>query len=100
MLDLAAIKNELNITYDDPQVDDKVAGILARSENHVRELCAIPSEAEFTFTEEQLVRDCCRYTFNEVFAAFNSDYIEVINGCRSKRLAAAFAEDNDDEQGE
>lgn len=91
MLDLAAIKNELNVTYDDPRVDDKIAGIITRAEYHIREICAIPEDDEFTPSEEQLARDCCRYIYNEVFAAFETDHMGTINGCRAKRLAAGFA---------
>ena len=97
MIDLAALKNELNITYDDPRIDDKVARIISQAEYSVKEWCAVPADAEFTPAEERLVFDCCRYIYNEVFAAFESDYIATINGCRSKRLAAGFVPETGDE---
>lgn len=96
MLDLAAIKNDLNVTYDDPRVDDKIAAIITRAEYHIREICAIPEGDELTPTEEQLTRDCCRYIYNEVFAAFESDHMGTINGCRARRLAAGYAAASED----
>jgi hypothetical protein len=91
MLDLAAIKNELDKTYDDPRIDDKVAGILARAEAHIRKICAVPAGADLEPTEEQIVIDCCRYIDNNAFEDFDNNFMGVINGCRSAREAAAFA---------
>ena len=91
MLDLAAIKNSLDKTYEDPRIDEKVAGILARAEAHIRKICAVPANADLELTEEQLVIDCCRYIDNNAFEDFDINFMGVINGCRSAREAAAFA---------
>ena len=87
MIDLATVKNELQITYDDPAVDDRICGIMTRAESHVRELIAAEADSELTGTEEQLFLDCCRYIFNGAFEAFDTNLLGTINQCRAKRLA-------------
>lgn len=91
MLDLAAVKNELDVTYNDQRIDDKIAGIFARAESHIRKVCSVSAEAELEPDEEQLVLDCCRYIFNGAFEDFDTNFMGVINGCRAARLAAGYA---------
>ena len=85
MITLEDVKNYLNITYEDEDVDTKLTGILARADSNVRDLAAIAEGAELTPTEEQLVLDACRYIWNDAFEDFSGNFISVINGVRAKR---------------
>ena len=85
MITLEDVKNYLNITYEDQDVDTKLTGILARADSSVRDLAAIAEGAELTPTEEQLVLDACRYIWNDAFEDFSGNFMSVINGVRAKR---------------
>lgn len=85
MITLEDVKNYLNITYEDQDVDTKLTGILARADSNVRDLAAVAEGAELTPTEEQLVLDACRYIWNDAFEDFSRNFMSVINGARAKR---------------
>ena len=85
MITLEDVKNYLNVTYEDQDVDTKLTGILARADSNVRDLAAVAEGAELTPTEEQLVLDACRYIWNDAFEDFSGNFMSVINGARAKR---------------
>lgn len=95
MLELSDVKNYLNITYEDEDIDAKLSGILSRADSHVRKLSAVSTEEELNPDEEQLVLDCCRYIFNDAFEDFDTNFMPVINGCRAARQIAAMESEND-----
>jgi len=88
-MELTDVKNYLNITYEDEDIDRKLEGIVRRAESHIREVTAA-EENELTDTESQLVLDCCRYIFNDAFEDFDGNFLGVINGARAKRETAAM----------
>lgn len=102
MIDLADVKNELGVTYDDPAVDDRIARIIERADSHIRSVVGAESEDVLSGTEEQLVFDCCRYIYNGAFEDFDNNFCGAINGARAARLAKsvelpdAEPEDGDD----
>lgn len=85
MITLEDVKNYLNATYEDEDVDTKLTGILTRADSNVRDLVAAAASAELTPTEEQLVLDACRYIWNDAFEDFSGNFLSVINGARAKR---------------
>lgn len=88
-MELSEVRNYLNITYDDEEIDRKLEGILKRAESHIRDVTAA-EDNELTDTESQLVLDCCRYIFNDAFEDFDGNFLGVINGARAKREIAAM----------
>ena len=93
-MELSDVKNYLNITYEDEDIDRNLTGIINRAEAHVRELTAA-EENELTDTESQLVLDCCRYIWNDAFEDFSNNFLGTINGARAKReIAAAGVDDS------
>ena len=94
MITFSDVKNYLNITYEDEDINTKLSGILSRADSHVRKVSAVKNENELTPDEEQLVLDCCRYIFNDAFEDFDRNFMPVINGCRGARQVAELESDN------
>lgn len=84
------VKNYLNVTYDDEDIDTKLAGILTRADVYIRNVVAAGSEDTLTEIENQLILDACRYIFNDAFEDFTRNFLTEINGARSLRLIAAL----------
>ena len=99
MLTLAEVKNYLNVTYEDEDVDAKLTGILTRADYKVRDLVAASADAELTPSEEQLVLDACRYFFNDAAEDFETNFQGDINGARGKRQVAAMVAEEADNGG-
>ena len=94
MLELSDVKNYLNITYEDEDIDTKLSGILSRADSHIRKVTAVSAEEELNPDEEQLILDCCRYIFNDAFEDFDNNFMPTINGCRAARQVAAMESDD------
>lgn len=90
MLTLDDVKNYLNITYEDEDVNSKLSGIMTRADYKIRDLVAAAADAELTPSEEQLVLDLCRYIFNDAAEDFEKNFQGDINGARGKRQVAAM----------
>lgn len=89
MITLDDLKNYLNITYTDQDVDAKLAGILARADKYVRSRTSAAANDTLTETEEQLVYDACRYMFNDAFEDFEGNYMHILTAERAARQVAA-----------
>lgn len=87
---LEEVKNYLNITYDDEDIDAKLTGIINRADAYIRNVVAAGADDTLTETENQLVLDACRYIFNDAFEDFTRNFLTEINGARSLRLIAAL----------
>lgn len=89
-LTLDNVKNYLNVTYDDEDIDTKLTGILSRADVYIRNVVAAGANDTLTEVENQLVLDACRYIFNDAFEDFARNFLTEINGARSLRLIAAL----------
>lgn len=92
---LEEVKNYLNITYDDEDIDEKLTGIINRADAYIRNVVAAGSEDTLTEIENQLMLDACRYIFNDAFEDFTRNFLTEINGARSLRLIAAMPPDSE-----
>lgn len=89
MISLDDLKNYLNITYEDQDIDAKLTGILARADKYVRSRTAAAAGDALTDTEEQLVYDACRYMFNDAFEDFEGNFMHILTAERAVRQVAA-----------
>ena len=90
MVDIAEVKNYLNRTYDDPESDKKLQGIMKRAESKVRKLIGAVNGEELDPDEEQLFLDCCRYLDNNAAEEFDVNFRETINSLRYARSVAGM----------
>lgn len=90
---LAAVRNYLDITYDDEAGDVKLAGIIARGQKYLNRVAG----ETIDYTEEddarQLLFDYCRYVrsgaFEDFARNFQSELIALQNSRGLKHYAAS-----------
>lgn len=70
MIGLPEIKNYLNITWDDPLLDNKITGIAERAERIISDYAG--AEVDFLADQKaaQLALDCIRYIYNNAYEDF------------------------------
>ena len=98
MITLESLKNYLNITYEDEDIDRKLTAILVRADKYVRSRTAEEPTEELTEVEEQLVYDTCRYIFNDAFEDFESNFMSLLTAERALRQVKAAEREAADEE--
>lgn len=96
MVTLEDLKNELDITYNDPQTDRKLTGIMRRAESKIRKYTGIDEETELNPEEDELFINYCRYAFNNALEMFETNYQREINEARAVRMVEAMAAAEED----
>lgn len=95
------LKDYLDITWDDSHTDAKLGGILARAQD---KLCAYAGSDSVEFgdgtTEQQLLLDLCRYTYNNASEDFEQNYKADLLMLRAKYATIDPEEVADDETDE
>lgn len=94
---IETVKNYLDITWDDSHTNTKISGILARAQ---AKICAYAGSDSVDFgdgtTEQQLLLDLCRYTYNNASEDFEQNYKSDLLMLRAKY--ATLEESDQDEQ--
>ena len=98
MITIIEVKNYLNITYRDNDIDAKIKGILQRAEARIRNRVGISSDTKLTETEEQLVLDCCRYLFNDAAEIFEDNFMVDLETARNNRMIEAYRAEKEAEK--
>lgn len=100
MLSLEDVKNELDITFDDPRNDRKITAIMRRAESKIRKYVGVDEETELNLEEEALIVNYCRYDYNNALEMFETNFQREINEARSVRVVeAALTEESEGEDG-
>lgn len=75
---LAAVKNYLDITWDDPDGDTKLSGIIARGMRYLNK--AAGAELDYTIEDKprELLMDYCRYVRSNALDEFQRNYLHEL----------------------
>ena len=75
---LAAVKNYLDITWDDPDGDTKLSGIIARGIRYLDK--AAGAELDYTIEDKprELLMDYCRYVRSNALDEFQQNYLHEL----------------------
>lgn len=75
---LAAVKNYLDITWDDPDGDTKLSGIIARGMRYLDK--AAGAELDYTIEDKprELLMDYCRYVRSNALDEFQRNYLHEL----------------------
>lgn len=75
---LAAVKNYLDITWDDPDGDTKLSGIIARGMRYLDK--AAGAELDYTIEDKprELLMDYCRYVRSNALDEFQQNYLHEL----------------------
>ena len=98
---LETLRNELDITRDDPKTNLKLSDILRRAQSTLNEYAGeeIDFEDETTW-EAQLLLDCCRYMWNHAFEDFETNFRSQLISLRAKRQVRDYAASQSDAETE
>jgi hypothetical protein len=90
---LTAVRNYLDITWEDPAGDEKLSGIIARGIKYIDSVAG----TELDYTEEdkprELLFDYCRYVRSNALDEFQANYLpELLTLQIQKEVEAYVAE--------
>lgn len=96
---LAAVKNELNITWSDPKTDARVQSIMARAESVLNDHAGATLDYDTDPNSAlcQLYLDCCRYMWNHVFENFETAFSSQLNMLRAQEKVENYVSKSSDE---
>lgn len=93
---LNELKNYLDITWNDPATDEKLQGILNRATSVLNNYAGSEIDFSTNENEKQLLFDCCRYIYNNVFEEFKINFSAELITLRAKYKIIAEENKNDE----
>lgn len=81
------LKNYLNVTYQDTDVDNKLTGILDNATHYIKEIaCEVDIDFNDDLSAKQLLFDCARYMYNNAFEDFYKNFQQDLTALRLRYL--------------
>ena len=71
---LKAVRNYLDITYEDAETDQKLRGIIERGKTYLDDVAGTAQNYEQEGEARALLLDYCRYVRNNVLESFNTNF--------------------------
>ena len=71
---LEAVRNYLDITYEDPETDEKLTGIIARGRAYLDNVAGVSQDYEKEGLARSLLFDYCRYARSNVLELFEQNF--------------------------
>lgn len=94
MVDVKALKNELNITYQtDLAIEQKLNGIISRADKIIKNYAGISEKETLDEADEELLLNLCRYIWNGAYEDFQKNFSAEILQIRSKYAVRRISED-------
>ena len=75
---LEAVKNYLNITWEDPAGDEKLSGILARGIKYINSVAGAELDYIVEDKPRELLFDYCRYVRSNALEEFQKNYLHEL----------------------
>lgn len=93
---LEAIKNYLDITWDDLEGDIKLSGIIARGVKYIDGVAG--AEMDYTVEDKprELLFDYCRYARSNALDMFQTNYLHELLSLQISQEVKAYAAENPD----
>ena len=93
---LEAVKNYLDITWEDPAGDEKLSGILARGIKYINSVAGAELDYIVEDKPRELLFDYCRYVRSNALDEFQNNYLhELISLQISQEVKDYVAENSD-----
>lgn len=93
---LAAVKNYLDITWTDTDLDIKLAGIIARGMKYLNGVAG--AELDYTVEDKprELLLDYCRYVRSNALDEYMTNYLPELLTLQMQKEVAAYVEEYTD----
>ncbi len=93
---LETLKNYLRITWDDPETDKRLSGILTRAEHILSSFAGVKIIFDDSNPVEcQLLLDLCRYIYNEAYEEFKVNFSAELISLRAKYAVKEMSENEE-----
>lgn len=79
---LKAVRNYLDITYEDAETDQKLQGIIERGKIHLDDIAGTAQDYKKEGAARGLLFDYCRYARNNVPELFDTNFRAELNALR------------------
>ena len=89
---LAAVKNQLNITWDDDATDNKIRGLIALASVYLDGKGGAVLDYEADGLPRLLLMEFVRYARDEAMDVFENNYTALILTMQNERAVARYAE--------
>ena len=90
---LEAVRNYLDITWDDPDGDTKLSGIIGRGMKYLNK--AAGEELDYTVEDKprELLMDYCRYARSNALNEFQTNYLHELISLQNEYEVKRYAEE-------
>lgn len=89
---LKAVKNYLNITWDDAADDEKLAGLITAGESYLDGKLGTSGDYGTPGTEQMLLFDFVRYARDSALDVFENNYLSLLLGAQNIKAVDKYAE--------
>jgi hypothetical protein len=92
---LEAVRNYLDITWEDPGGDDKLAGIIARGIKYIDGAAGTTLDYTIEDKPRELLFDYCRYVRSNALNEFQNNYLPELLTLQINQEVKDYAETSD-----
>lgn len=93
---LGAVKNYLDITWEDTEGDKKLSGIIARGMNYLNSVAGTELDYSIESKPRELLFDYCRYVRSNALNEFAINYQHELLALQISQEVKEYAEANSD----
>ena len=93
---LTAVRNYLDITWEDPAGDEKLSGIIARGIKYINSVAG--AELDYTVEDKprELLFDYCRYVRSNALDEFQNNYLHELLSLQIAQEVKDYVAENSD----
>lgn len=93
---LTAVRNYLDITWEDPAGDEKLSGIIARGMQYINKVAG--AELDYTVEDKprELLFDYCRYARSNALDEFQGNYLHELLSLQIAQEVKDYVAENPD----
>ena len=91
---LDAVRNYLDITWEDSAGDEKLSGIIARGIKYIDGVAGTTQDYTIEDKPFELLLDYCRYVRSNALDEFQTNYLPELLSLQIREEVAAYAEEN------
>lgn len=93
---LESVRNYLDITWSDADVDKKLIGIIARGIKYINSAAGVELNYITEDKPKELLMDYCRYARSNALSEFQSNYLHELLTLQFKQEVATYETQNTD----
>jgi hypothetical protein len=93
---LEAVRNYLDITWEDPAGDEKLTGIIARGMKYINKVAGAELDYGVEDKPQELLLDYCRYARSSALDEFQTNYLHELLSLQIDQEVKDYVAENTD----